>query len=57
MHDFRIFVLLNYILNFDVKQVYLKPQVTYVKNKEVTTNPKPQNLEKTDLLKTLSPKL
>ena len=45
-HDFRNFVLHNCILNFDAEQVYLKPQVTYVKNKELTANPKPQTLEK-----------
>ena len=46
MKDFRNFVLDNCILDFDVEQVYLKPQVTNLKNKEVTANPKPQTLEK-----------
>ena len=46
MQDFRNFVLLNCILSFDAEQVYLKLQVTTVKNKEVTANPKPQTLEK-----------
>ena len=44
--DFRNFVLDNCILNFDAEQVYLKPQVINLKNKEVTVNPKPQTLEK-----------
>ena len=52
MKDFRIFVLDNCILDFDAEQVYLKLQVTNLKNKEVTVNPKPQTLEK----KTLNPK-
>ena len=30
----------NCILDFDAEQVYLKPQVTNLKNKEVTANPK-----------------
>ena len=46
MMDFRNFVLDNCILYFDAEQVYLKPQVTNLKNKEVTANPKPQTLEK-----------
>ena len=41
MQDFWNFVLHNCILNFDAEQVHLKPQVTNVKNKEVTANPKP----------------
>ena len=44
--DFWNFVLHNCILVFDAKQVYLKLQVTNLKNKEVTVNPKPQTLEK-----------
>ena len=46
MKDFRNFVLDNCILDFDAEQVYLKPQVTNLKNKEVTANPKTQTLEK-----------
>ena len=30
--------------NFDAEKVYFKPQVTKFKNREVTANPKPQNL-------------
>ena len=41
MKDFRNFILDNCIFVFDAEQVYLKPQVTNVKNKEVTVNPKP----------------
>ena len=46
MKDFRNFVLHNCILVFDAEQLYLKLQVTNLKNKEVTVNPKPQTLEK-----------
>ena len=46
MEDFRNFVLDNCILYFDAEQVYLNPQVTNLKNKEVTANPKSQTLEK-----------
>ena len=46
MKNFRNFVLDNCILDFDAEQVYLKPQVINLKNKEVTVNPKPQTLEK-----------
>ena len=46
MKDFRNFVLDNGILDFDAEQVYLKPQIINLKNKEVTVNPKPQTLEK-----------
>ena len=46
MKDFRNFVLHNCILDFDAEQVYLKPQVFNLKNKEVTANPKTQTLEK-----------
>ena len=46
MKDFRNFVLDNCILDFDTEQVYLKPQVTNLKNKKVTANPKLQTLEK-----------
>ena len=42
MKDFRNFVLHNCILVFDAEQVYLTLQVTNLKNKEVTVNPKPQ---------------
>ena len=52
MHDFRNFVQHNCIFIFDAEQVYLKLQVTDVKNKEVTANPNPETLEK----KTLNPK-
>ena len=55
MQDFRNFVLHNCILVFDSEQVYLKLQVTNVKNKEVTVSPKPQTLEKKGLSKTLYP--
>ena len=43
MHDFRNFVQHrdNCIFIFDAEQVYLKLQVTDVKNKEVTANPNP----------------
>ena len=44
--DFRNFVHDNCILDFDAEQVYLKLQVTNLKNNEVTVNPKPQTLEK-----------
>ena len=37
--DFRNFVLDNCILDFDAEQVYLKLQVTNLKNNEVTVNP------------------
>ena len=40
MQDFQKSVLHNSIVNFDTEQVYLKPQVTSVKNKEVTANPR-----------------
>ena len=43
MKDFRNFVL---DVDFDAEQVYLKPQVINLKNKEVTVNPKLQTLEK-----------
>ena len=56
MKDFRNFVLDNCILDFDAEQVYLKPQVINLKNKEVTGNPKPQTLEKIGFSKTLYPK-
>ena len=46
MKDFRNFIQDNCILDFDPEQVYLKPQVTNLKNKEVTVNSKPQTLEK-----------
>ena len=44
MQDFRKKFLHNCILNFDSGHVYLKLQVTNVKNKEVTAHPKPQTL-------------
>ena len=46
MKDVRNFTLHKCILIFDTEQVYLKLQVTNLKNKEVTVNPKPQTLEK-----------
>ena len=55
MKDFQKLVLDNCILDFDVEQVYLKLQVTNLKNKEVTVNPKPQTLEKIGFSKTLYP--
>ena len=39
MQKFPNFVLHNCILIFDAEQVYLKLQVTNVKNQEVTANP------------------
>ena len=45
MKDFRNFVLHNCILVFDAEQVYLKLQVTNLKNKD-TVNPKPHTLER-----------
>ena len=51
MQDFRNFVLHKSILDFDSEQIYLKPQVTNVKNKEVKAKPKPQTLEKIGLSK------
>ena len=45
MKDFWNFVLDNCILDFDAEQVYLKLQVTNLKNNEVTVNPKTQTLE------------
>ena len=44
--DFRNFVLHDCILVFDAEQVYLKLQDINLKNREVTVNPKPQNLGK-----------
>ena len=55
MKDFRNFVPDNCILVFDAEQVYLKLQATNLKNKEVTVNPKTQNLEKSCFSKTLYP--
>ena len=54
MKDFRNFVLDNCILDFDAEQVYLKLQVTNLKNNEVTVNPKTQTLQ--FFSKTLNPK-
>ena len=42
MKNFWNFVLDNCILDFDAEQVYLKLQVTNLKNKEVTVNPNPK---------------
>ena len=42
MKDFWNFVLDKCILDFDAEQVYLKLQVTNLKNNEVTVNPKPK---------------
>ena len=41
MKEFRNFSLHDCILDFDAEQVYLKLQVTNVKNKKVTADPKP----------------
>ena len=46
MNDFWNFVLYNCILDFDAEQVYLRLQVTNLKNNEVTVNPKPRTLRK-----------
>ena len=54
MKDFRNFVLDNCILDFDAEKVYSKPQVTNLKNKEITANPLPQTLEKNGCSKTLT---
>ena len=43
---FLDFVLDNCILDFDAEPVYLKLQVTNLKNNEVTVNPKTQTLRK-----------
>ena len=56
MKDFRNFFLHNCILVFEAAQVCLKLQVTNLKDKKVTVNPKPQTLEKIGFLKTLYPK-
>ena len=58
MKDFLHFVPHDCILFFDTEQVYLKLQVTNLKNKdsENTENPKPQTLKKKSFLKTLNPK-
>ena len=46
MQDFRDFVLHNCILNFYSEQVYVKPQVSNFKNKEVTSKPQSPNPRK-----------
>ena len=46
MKDFRNFILDNCIHNFDAEKVYLKLQVTNLKNNKVTANLKLQTLEK-----------
>ena len=46
MQDFRNFVLHNCNLILTAEQVYLKLQLTNVKEKEDTANPKHQTLEK-----------
>ena len=46
MKEIRNCLLHNCILVFDAEPVNLKLQVTILKNKEVTVNPKPQTLEK-----------
>ena len=56
MKDFWNFVLNNRILIFEAEQVCLKLQVTNLKDKKVTVNPKPQTPEKIGFLKTLYPK-
>ena len=55
MNEFRDFVLHNCILVFDSEQVYLKLQVTNLKNKEAAVNPKPQTLEKKLIFENLIP--
>ena len=42
IQEFQNFVLHNCILIFDAEQVYLKPQVTKINNKEVAANPTTQ---------------
>ena len=42
MLEFRDFVLNSCILIFNAEQVYLEPQVSDFKNKEVTANPVPK---------------
>ena len=56
MKDFQNFNQDNCILDFDAEQVNLKLQVTNLKSKEVTVNPKPQTLGKKSFSKTLYPK-
>ena len=56
MHDFRNFVRHNCILIFDAEQVYLKLQITKIKNKVVTANPKPHTQKRNGFSKTLNPK-
>ena len=46
MHDFWISIYTAAFSIFDVEQVCFNVQVINVKNKEVTTNPKHQTLEK-----------
>ena len=41
----RDFVLYNFILIFDTKEVYVKLQITNPKNEEVTAIPRPQSLK------------
>ena len=56
MKDFWNFILHNCIFAFDTEQVYSRLQVTNLKNKEVTVNPKLQTLEKIGFSKPLNPK-
>ena len=58
MKDFQNFNQDNCILDFDAEKVNLKLQVTNLKGKEVTVNPKPQTLGKKVFRKpyTLNPK-
>ena len=57
MQDFWDLVVHNCFLNFNDEEVYLKLQVTNVKNKEVmATNLQLQTLEKIGLSRTLNPK-
>ena len=44
MQDFWNFVVHNCIFNLDAEQIYFKLQVTNVKDKKGTANPKPQIL-------------
>ena len=59
MQDLRKFVLNKWIVIFGAEQVYLKRQVTNLKNKEVAAIPKPkscQTQKKIDLSKILKTK-
>ena len=53
--DAGFFVLHTCILIFDAEQVYLKPQVSNLMNKEVKEDPNPQTLSKNWFFETLKP--